>query len=235
MKNNTIKTHFTILKPKYKFTLPNTALFMTGVPLSGKSTIAPLISGSIESCVLQSMDVLRLVSQEIENLKVKEMRNPYVFLGSCDSYKLIGDGLYSKNNLIKGYNRYSEGVCSLLDSIIPKLEVQGAQNVLFEGVQLNPTIIAPYLKKNSKLIILTVNETKLNSNEKKLFGDNQTLRKRYSNDKLLAIQDEILRQSRLLPNGSYVIIDNNGKYSETAIKVMQFLLEANFIETTKDN
>lgn len=216
--------------PKYRFIQQGTLVFITGVPLSGKSTIAPLITSLIENCTLQPMDIIRLIVQEIENHKPEAERSPFVNYGSCDSYVAIGDGSYSPQSLIAGFNAYSEIVCSPLCSIIPRLEVQGTQNVLFEGVQLQPSIVTPYLNGNNKLIIVTSNAQKLESNRRKMFGDNVELNERYSTDKLLLLQDEIVRQSRQISKNSLFCVDNTGDFRNTTIQVIHFMLKTGTIE-----
>ena len=131
--------------PEFRFNSPDTSIFLTGVPLSGKSTIAPIISSSIEGCLTQSMDIIRLIAQRMDEAKPVAKRNPFVRFGSCDSYLFVGDGSYSEQSLVEGYNSYSSAVFSVLGDIVPKMEVQGVQNVLFEGVQLAPSLVAPYL------------------------------------------------------------------------------------------
>jgi 2-phosphoglycerate kinase len=204
---NMLKKEQTIQIPKYKFTNQGTILFITGVPLSGKSTIVPIINASIENCAVQSMDILRLIVQKIENSKIPKTKKSFTNYGSCDSYKLIGNGLYTPNNLIKGFNCYCKIVCSLLDSIIPKLEVRGVQNIIFEGIQLTPKIIAPYLKsKKNKLIIITTNKQKIIYNRKKLFGNNKKLHECYSGEKLMLLQNEILSQVHILQKNHILLL-----------------------------
>lgn len=215
---------------EYRFTKQGTLIFVTGVPLSGKSTIAPLITSLIEGCTLQPMDIIRLVAQEIESHKPEAKRNPFVNYGSCDAYLAIGNGSYSPQSLLLGFNYYSKAVASLLQVIIPKLEVQGVQNVVFEGVQLTPSVVAPYLCGNNRLIIITSSAQKLESNRRKMFGDNAELIKRYSTDRLLLLQEEILRQSREIPEGKVAYIDNIGDYRNTIAKTLQFLINTGIIE-----
>lgn len=213
-----------IHKPEYEFTSQKVLLFLTGVSLSGKSTIAPLVSASIKGCAVQSMDIFRLMAQELENAKPDELRNPFVHYGSCDSYKLIKDGKYSPENLIEGFMAYSKVVSSLLDLVIPKLEAQGVQDLLFEGVQLAPDIVVPYLKgKDARLIILQTNETKLASNRREIFGENPEMEERYSTDKLLILQNEILRQAKKIAPDKVIVVDNTGDYRDTASQVLGFL------------
>lgn len=219
-----------IRKPEYRLSGPNTLIFVTGAPLSGKSTIVPLIASSIEGCTLQPMDIIRLLAQEIENAKPNEKRNPFVSYGSCDSYTLVGDGSYSPEALIEGFNRYSKAVSSLLTNIIPKLEAQGVRDLLFEGVQLTPSIVAPYLNGSNRLIVVTSDESMFASNRNKVFGDNQELIERYSTERLLLLQQEILRQARELPKDKVFYVENTGEYTDAAIDVVSFLLETGVIK-----
>ncbi len=170
-------------KPKYKFINPGTLIFITGAPLSGKSTIAPLVTASIKDSSLQCMDVIRLLAQEIEEYKPLKKRNKFVYSGSCDSYELIGDGKYSKANLLKGFKAYAEAVSNPLNGVIPKLETQGAREVIFEGVQLLPSIIEPFLLGGNKLFIIASDPSKLTKNRDKLYrGDKEIIR--YGSDSL---------------------------------------------------
>ena len=216
--------------PEFIFTNPNTLLFLTGAPLSGKSTIAPIIASSIEGCAQQSMDIVRLMAQEVEAHKSENERNPFVQYGSCDSYTLIGDGSYSPESLVDGFNEYSSAVTSLLTRIIPKLETQGVRNVLFEGVQLTPHILAPYLVDSNRLIIVTSSEEKLLSNRGKLFAEDHKLLDRYSIDRLLLLQDEILRQSRDIPSDKILCVDNTQDYRTTVSSIISSLLSGGVIQ-----
>jgi len=218
-----------IRRPEYRLSSPNTLMFLTGAPLSGKSTIAPLITSSVEGLTLQPMDIIRLLAQEVENIKPENQRNPFVNVGSCDSYTLIEDGKYSPERLIQGFNIYSEAVSSLLTGIIPKLEAQGVRDLLFEGVQLTPRIVAPYLDGNNRLIIITSNQPMFSSNRKKVFGENEELVDRYSDEKLLAIQQEILSQARQLPQDKVLYIDNTREYTDAATEIVRILRKTGVI------
>ena len=217
-------------RPEFTFTNPNTLLFLTGAPLSGKSTIAPIIASSIEGCAQQSMDIIRLMAQETEAYKPENERNPFVQYGSCDSYVFVGDGSYSPENLVGGFNAYSEAVTSLLTRIIPKLETQGVRNVLFEGVQLTPRILAPYLVDSNRLIIVTSSEEQLLKNRDKLFGEDHKLLDRYSIDRLLLLQDEILRQSKDVPSDKILCVDNTQDYDTTVSSIISLLLSGGVIQ-----
>lgn len=215
---------------EYKFTKNNSRIFITGVPLSGKSTISPLIARNISDCTWQNMDILRLTAQMVEDQKPVELRSPFVNYGSCDSYKAIGDGSFSPESLIEGFNRYSEIVSDSLSFILPKLEAQGAKDVLFDGVQTTPDIVERHMNESTLLIILTSSELRLKKNAIKMFGDEQWLLDRYSPDKLMLLQKEILRQAKDFPKDKLLIVDNSGKISGSAHKIMDFLLFSGMIE-----
>ncbi|MBI2195481.1 MAG: hypothetical protein HYU48_00335 [Candidatus Levybacteria bacterium] len=232
MNNNTenLRGHEIIKGPEYSFTKQGTLVFITGAPLSGKSTISPLVAATIKSCALQNMDIIRLIAQEIDRNKPKSQRNPFVTYGSCDSYVFIGDGSYSPEHLIEGFNGYSEAVSSVLTGIIPKLELQGERNVLFEGVQLIPSFVSPYLTNNNKLIVIRSDASQINLNRHGMFAGNQELIDRYSTERILLLQEEILRQSRTIPQDKVFYVDNTGDYTDTVIKIIQFLLNSQVIK-----
>ena len=217
-------------KSNYEFVNPNTIIFLAGVPLSGKTTLASLIVSAIRGCSLQSMDILRILAQEFEKQKPQAKRNQFVSYGSCDSYRLIGNGLYSDKNLIVGFKAYSLAVTSLLSKIIPKLENQGVKDLLFEGVQLTPDLVAPWLNYKNKLIILTLNKNHMERNGKKIFTKEPELRQRYSSDKLLLLQEEIISQSKVIPNGQVLIVDNNSTIASVLAKIFKFLLKTEVIK-----
>ncbi len=221
--------------PRYRFKFPNTVLFITGIPLSGKSTVTPLVAADIEGCATQSMDIFRLLSQEFENRKKPSSRNSFVKYGSCDSYQNIGNGKYTPKNLVIGFNKYAEAVSSILPFVLPKLEAQGVRDMIFEGVQLTPLIVEPYLRNRNKLIILTTNEARLNLNRTKLFGDDREMLERYSTDKLFILQNEIIKQSKQINNSSFTLVKNNNDYHTTANVIIEFLEKADVIETLTYN
>lgn len=218
-----------INRPEYSFVNPNTSLFLTGTPLSGKSTIAPLVASSIEGCTVQSMDIIRLLVQQMELQRPEVERNPFVRYGACDSFLFVGDGSYTPRSLIIGFNSYAQAVGSLLDRIVPKLEAQGAQKVLFEGVQITPQIAAPFLTDGNKLIIVTSEATKLRSNRDKRYGQDAELVKRYSVDRLLLLQEEIVRQGQELPPDKRFFIHDTGDYLDSAERIIRLLIAAGII------
>lgn len=215
---------------EYKFAKNNSRIFITGVPLSGKSTISPLIARNISDCTWQNMDILRLTAQMVEEQKPIELRSPFVNYGSCDSYKAIGDGSFSAESLIEGFKRYSEIVSDSLSFILPKLEAQGAKDVLFDGVQTTPDIVKRHMNDSTILIVLTSSESRLRKNATKMFGEEQWLLERYSPDKLMLLQGEILRQTKDFPKDKLLIVDNSGKISGSSHKIMDFLLFSGMIE-----
>lgn len=213
-----------INRPEYSFVNPNTSLFLTGAPLSGKSTIAPLVASMIEGCTVQSMDIIRLLAQQMELQRPEGERNPFVRYGACDSFLFVGDGLYSPQSLVTGFNSYARAVSSLLTGIVPRLEAQGAQRVLFEGVQLTPQVVSPFLTGNNKLIVITSNEASLSANRDKRYGEDRELLERYSLDRLLVLQEEIIRQSKELSPDKTFFVDNSADYPAMVTRIIRLLI-----------
>jgi 2-phosphoglycerate kinase len=219
-------------KPEYKFKHDDSVIFITGVPLSGKSTISPLVAASIEGCTVQPMDIFRLISQKIESMKPECEQNPFVQAGSCDSYVFVGNGSYSPKSLIEGFREYSAAVASVLEIVMPELEKQGVRNIIFEGVQLTPEYVETYLEKgNNALFVISANKERLEANRAALFGSDEAMRERYSTEKLLLLQSEIERQAGQLVGGRVNIVENNDDdYTKAAENVLKMLLENDIIE-----
>ena len=184
----------------------------------------------IRGCTLQNMDIIRLLAQELESLKPPKLRNPFTNYGSCDSYVAIGNGKFTEKTMITGYHAYSKAVCSLLKKIIPGLELQGAKEVVFEGVQLMPLTIKPYLKNKNKVIVITSSEQDLKTRVNQMFFGNQKLLERYSVDKLLIIQNEILRQLNFINPNKYYVVDNSSDLFDSTDDILTYLLNSKTIK-----
>lgn len=217
-------TKMSRIGPEYSFVNPNTLLFLTGVPLSGKSTIAPQVASMIDDCTVQNMDIIRLLAQERELQKPEGERNPFVRYGACDSFYFVGDGSYTPESLIIGFNAYAHAVSSLLDRIVPKLEAQGAQRVLFEGAQLTPQIVSPFLDNKNKLIIITSDADKLRRNRDKRYGQDPVLVERYSVERILLLQEEIIRQGQELPPDKRFFVENTRKPVDSIQEIVRLLI-----------
>ncbi len=215
---------------EYAFVRQGTLIFLTGTPLSGKSTVARLLSSLIEDCFLQQMDVLRLVAQDVESQKPESERNPFVNYGSCDSYLAISNGTYTPESLIAGFNAYAEAVSYYLGIIIPRLEAQNTHNLLFEGVQLTPSVVRQYLTDNNRLVMLTSDAPTLGANRTNTFGNNAHLTDRYSTERLLQLQEELVRQGREIPEGKIAYVNNTGSYETAVRQIIHYLFDSRIIE-----
>lgn len=214
----------------YIFARSGTSLFLTGVALSGKSTIARLLSSLIEDCAVQQTDMLRLIAQQIDRQKPDCQQNPVLNYGSCDSYVAMGDGSYSPERLVAGFNANAEAVKPYLHAIVTNLDIQNAQNMLFEGVHMTPSIVCPYLNGKNKLVVITSNAATLEANRTKTFGNDQKLLDRYSTEKLLLLQEEIIRQGRGISRDHLVYVNNTGSFRDTVSHIVDYLFDANVIE-----
>ena len=182
--------------PKVRFANPDATRFLTGVSLSGKSSIAAYLSTSVEDCARQSMDIIRLVAKRFDDRKPENEKNPFLTAGSCDSYFFVGDGSYSPDSLVEGYNRYSDAVFSALTELLPGLDKQGEDSLLLEGVQLTPSLVSPYLTGENRLIVVTSTEEQLLKNMSKRYGFAKQMINRYSIDILCLLQHAILNQCK---------------------------------------
>lgn len=214
---------------KYKLNQRSSKLFIVGPPLIGKTTLASHLTSIIIDMPVVSMDIVRIFAQLIENEKLAKLRNKFVQYGSCDSYTLVGDGTFKKENIINGYKAYAKAVFNPITNVIPKLETQGCENVIFEGVQLMPELVAPYLGKNCKLIVLKSNPDRFNQSKKNLFEDNKILHNRYNNVALSTIQTEILKQASKIDSCHCIVIDNSFDKNTLITNVIKVLKEMDFI------
>jgi len=205
-------------------------IFIVGAPFSGKSTISSILLSQIEGVTNLPMDIVRIFAQILEKKKPKASRNKFVELGSCDCYELINDGKPTDKNIIDSYKIYSKSVFEPLKQIMPKLEAQGCEHLIIDGVQLMPELIAPYLGKYAKLIIITSCAEKFISNKQKVIGTDKALQKRYSNDTLNLIQTEILKQARELDKNNYTIVENTGNVEDCTDIIIDYLKKIGFIQ-----
>ena len=218
---------------KYIFTKPGTSIFLTGAPLSGKSTLSQIIVSSIRDCAIQNMDIIRLINIKLEELKSPQKRNRFCKYGSCDSYIYVGDGSYSDESLIKGFQKNSKSICSVLKYIMPNLEKQGVMNVIFEGVQLNPGIIKKYLINNNKLIIISTDERQFRQNGQKLYRQEPDLRKKYNPGRLILVQKNIIKQSKDITKSKVIYINNLKSYQRAAGQILKTLEKLKVIKKIK--
>jgi 2-phosphoglycerate kinase len=217
------------MEAQYVFSKPHNVIFITGAALSGKTTLAPMITKNIDNCVVQHMDIVRLLSQDVERRKPKKEQTEFVFYGSADSYELVGDGSYSKENLIKGFRIYSQKVSEMLFNIFPKLNPEDVENIIFEGVQLMPELVAPFLDKPGyKLIVLTTTEKQFEINREKTFKDHPA-GNLYTNEILMTIQGEIVRQAKKITSPQVHIIEPKASLNEAVADALGFLIKSDTI------
>ena len=105
--------------------------------------------------------------------------------------------------------------------------------MLFEGVQLTPSIVSPYLTDDSRLIVVTSSEEQLERNRYKLFGNNPQLQERYSTEKLVILQNEILRQAKESGSDRIILVDNIQDVRETAAGIISALLKQQILQVAQ--
>jgi 2-phosphoglycerate kinase len=221
--------NFGLQRPELRYKDPRTMLFMTGVTLSGKSSIAMQVASRIQGTAVQNMDMFRTWAQEKEAVKPRGERNPFVRYGSCDSFAFVGDGSYSPESLVTGFNEYAKILSAPLTEMIPRLDVQGAQHVLFEGVQLTPSVVSPFLTGDNKLIIVTATESALSERRRKTYGRSRKMLERYGMERILLVQEEITRQAREADPAKILLVDNSGDYLESTARVLRYLVDEEIV------
>jgi len=118
--------------------------------------------------------------------------------------------------------------------VLPKLEAQGVKDIIFEGVQLTPKNISKYLKNSqNKLIIIKSNRERLLKNRDKLFGNNQTMINRYNLDRIMLVQEEIIKQTLKLERDKFFIAENNNDYLETVKSILKYLEEYGIVRAKR--
>lgn len=213
----------------YSYILPHNVLFLTGAPLCGKSTIASILNACIVDSAIQHMDLIRLLSENMENKKPINKRNKFVGLSSVDAYKEIGNSEYSTDNLILGYKLYSEAVSQLILSVLDKLNPEDIDHLIMEGAQLLPELTAPYLSRPGYgIIVLKTTEEQFNIHRENVFSE-QNLRDKYSNEKVISIQNELIKQAEKINSKKVFIVENNGTPETVVLKILEMLEINNLI------
>lgn len=227
-----MRENFGVSASNFTFSQEGSLIFVTGAPLSGKSTIAPLVTSSIDGCSMQNMDIFRLMMGREDEMKADSQKDAVLQFGSCDSYMTIGDGEYSEQSLIEGYIRNSRAVCKPLDYVIPKLEVQGAQNILFEGVQLLPSIVRKFMQtnQNSRFVIVTSTAEDLEARRGLLYtGEGYEFGRKYTSDRLELISHYLVSEAQQLPYKRVCVVDNSSTCVDAAEEVLGFLQTSGLI------
>jgi 2-phosphoglycerate kinase len=176
------------------------------------------------------MDIVRIFAQMIEEQKPKLKRNKFVQFGSCDSYTLVGDGTLSNSNIIEGFKLYSQAVFEPVKQILPKLETQGCEHLILEGVQIAPDLVSSYLSESARLVVITASLGQLTRNKAQIFGDNKVLESRYSNEVLSLVQNEVIRELEDLKPGNYAVFENDKKPEDCRDEILDYLLSTGYLE-----
>ena len=88
----------------------------------------------------------------------------------------------------------------------------------------------PYLTENNKLVIVTTNAAQLDKNLSKLFREEPEMLARYSIEKILLIQEELLNQAETLEGNKVLTITNTADLSSPVNKILNFLSSTKVIE-----
>lgn len=115
-------------KKKIKNSKQPWIIIISGVPNTGKSTVAVKLASKLDWSVCVGVD-------QIKEIIKKYDRNPYLKKSSHDGWELIGKRTI--RNILLGYQRYCKGLEAGMMQIIERSKVTG-ENIILEGVQLLP-------------------------------------------------------------------------------------------------
>ena len=129
-------TNLNKIKAKFNNSKKPLIILISGVPATGKSTLALELAYKLGIKVCLGVDEIK------EIVKVYD-QNPYIRCSSHDAWRLIGKR--TKKNILLGFKRYCLGFQLGVMSIINRSERNG-ENLIIEGVHLLPN----YYKLNNK-------------------------------------------------------------------------------------
>lgn len=122
-------------------------IIISGVPNTGKSTIAIKLAAKLNWSVCVGVDQMKEVVKKYDS-------NPYIKRSSHDCWELIGKR--TKRNILLGFKRYCKGIEVGVDPIIDRSKITG-ENIILEGVQLLPELFKKIKGFNKVYILIRSN------------------------------------------------------------------------------
>lgn len=101
---------------------------ISGIPATGKSTLAIKLAGILDFKVCLGVDEIKEIVKYYDN-------DPFIKCSSHDAWKLLGDR--APKNIIHGFKRYCAGLKPGVESVINR-SCRTGENIIIEGVQLLP-------------------------------------------------------------------------------------------------
>lgn len=135
------------IKNKIKKAQKPLIIFISGIPATGKSTLAIKLAAKLDIKVCVGVDEVK------EVVKIYD-KNPFVHRSSHDCWQLIGER--NKKNILLGYKKYCYGLKNGVGSIINRSKNNG-ENAIIEGVHLLPEIYLKTSELNVFYFLITSN------------------------------------------------------------------------------
>jgi 2-phosphoglycerate kinase len=119
-------------------------IIITGVPATGKSTLAIQLAAKLDWKIALGAD-------EIKAIMKKYDKNKYLRTSSHNAWKLLGER--NKRNILEGFKRYSLALKPGVDIVIKKSKKTG-ENLIIEGVHLVPRLYREISGFNKLFIVV---------------------------------------------------------------------------------
>ena len=110
------------------------AIFISGVPGTGKTTLAMKLAQELGIDQVVSTDTVRAVLRSVGD----ENKNPVLFSVSHDSWKYFGEK--NAQNIWKGFTAHSKLLFPVMVYMLKKSFEEG-RSIIFEGVHITPEFI----------------------------------------------------------------------------------------------
>ena len=188
-------------------------IFLSGVPASGKTTLARNLAKKLKIDKIIDLDCLKLTSQ----LFVSKSESPYLYTTTHEAKNV--------ENLtqIEGFNKY----CNVVQDVLVKLldKMKNEKYIIVEGAQLTPFV----LDKIDKSLFDSIYFNITLKNEKKLISHLNKKMKIRKGKWLenLSIILENLKYLNTLPN--QIFVENNNLFLTTK-KILKILRKNNFMK-----
>lgn len=127
------------------------AIFLSGVPGTGKTTLAMKLAQLLRIDQVVSTDTIRAVLRSVGD----EKKNPILFGVSHDSWKYFGEK--SAQNIWKGFNAHSELLFPVITYMLKKSFEEG-RSIMFEGVHITPEFLKSLKYKNIFSFLLVIGD-----------------------------------------------------------------------------
>lgn len=110
------------------------AIFLSGVPGTGKTTLAMKLAERLKIDQVVSTDTIRFVLRSVSD----ESKNPILFGVSHDSWRYFGEK--NAQNIWKGFSAHCEFIFPVMVYMINKSFEEG-RSIIFEGVHITPAFL----------------------------------------------------------------------------------------------